>query len=376
MGTGLGGKRRLPEMILCALLSLCAALCAAIAPATAETQPASPPAKVSIIVGLTPGAPAVSIYWVGIPMGFFAEENIDPVILNAPNGNMAQGAQMVAAGQADAVLTSIESVVLPASQNKDTGLVFVYNFYTRPSFRLIVKKDSPFNTVADLKGKTIGISNSGNPDEPMLNSYLADAGLSRKDVNVQIVGNGLPAAQAIKNGDIAAAQEVAMTSSAWMQAGYPFKSLPEPKQFDDLIGAAVAVRRTALRDPERRSAIIRFLRAWAKSAVFVKANPQAAVDLDFKMFPQAKPRGVSDAEALKQGIATQAAIMDLYTTKVNGKWGAFKPNAFPSYMKFLGIADKIPDVNALWSNQLNDEINDFDEAPVIKKAQDYKIGDK
>jgi NitT/TauT family transport system substrate-binding protein len=367
MGSEFHGGARASVAVLAAL-----SLLVLFFPARALSQPVNPPSKVTIIVGLTPGAPAVSIYWVGIPMGFFADENINPVILNAPNGNMAQGAQMVAAGQADAVLTSIESVVLPASQNKDTGLVFVYNFYTRPSFRLIVNDNSPYKTTADLKGKTIGISNSGNPDEPMLNAYLGDGGINRSDVDVQIVGNGLPAAQAIKNGTLAAAQEVAMTGAAWVHAGYPFRYLPEPKKFDDLIGAAVAVKRSALQDPERRGAIIRFLRAWAKSAVFVKANPRAAVDLDFKMFPQAKPRGLADADAIKQGAETQAAILESYTTKVDGKWGAFRPTAFPSYAKFLGIADKLPDVNALWSNELNDEINQFDEGPVIQKARDYK----
>jgi NitT/TauT family transport system substrate-binding protein len=368
MTTGSRGELRASAAVAAALLSVFTF----VSPASAQNKTSAPPAKVTIIVGLTPGAPAVSIYWVGIPLGFFAEENIDPVILNAPNGNMAQGAQMAAAGQADAVLTSIESVVLPASQNKDTGLVFVYNFYTRPSFRLIVKDDSGYRSAADLKGKTIGISNSGNPDEPMLNAYLSDGGVNRKDVNVQVVGNGLPAAQAIKNGEIASAQEVAMTGAAWVHAGYSFRNLPEPKQFDDLIGAAVAVKRSALQDPERRSAIIRFLRAWAKSAAFVKANPRAAVELDFKMFPQAKPRGASDADAIKQGMDTQAAILDLYTNKVDGKWGAFRPTAFPSYVKFLGIADKIPDVNALWTNELNDEINKFDDAEPTEKANEFK----
>lgn len=343
--------------------------------ALAQTTTKPPPTKVTIMVGISVGAPQVSVYWVGKPLGFFAEENIDARVEVAPNSNMAQGAQLVIGGQADAVLTSIESVLLPFTQNKDTGLTFVYNFYTKPQYRIAVRENSNISSVADLKGKLLGLSHSGNPVEPMLTSYLSDSGVSRDAIRSQVVGNAMPAAEALKGGQIDATMQVAMNFANWREVGYNFKLLPEPKEFSKLIGAAVGVRRSALVDPERRSAIVRFLRAWAKSQLFVRENPQAAVELNFKQFPQARPRNVTDADALRSGMNAQAAVMDVYTTKVGGKWGAFPTTVFNDYVRFLGLPENIPDLGSLWSNDLIAEINNFDENVVIEKARNYKSAD-
>ena len=341
--------------------------------ALAQTTKKGPPAKFTIMVGISPGAPQVSIYWIGKPLGFFDEENIDAHVEVAPNSNMAQGTQMVIGGQADAVLTSIEAVLLPFTQNKDPGLQFVYSFYTKPTYRISVLPDSPIKTAADLKGKLLGLSHTGNPVEPMLNAYLAEFGVTRDSVRTQVIGNTLPAAEALKNKQVDASMQVSMSVAGWREAGYQARYLPEPKQFEKIIGASVAVKRSALADPERRSVIVRFLRAWAKSAAFVKANPEAAVALDYMQFPQAKPRGVADAEALRRGVNAQDAVMDSYTEKVEGRWGGFKEDTFRDYVEFLGLGANLPDPKPLWTNELIAEINNFDEAAIIQMAKNFKI---
>ena len=348
-------------------------LAAAAGVACAQAPQKPPPDKFTVMVGIFPGAPQVSIYWVGKPAGFFEEENIDAHVEVAPNSNMAQGTQMVIGGQADAVLTSIESALLPYSQGKDPGLTFVYSFYTKPQYRIAVRPDSGIRTIQDLKGRMIGTSHSGNPVEPMLKAYLKDAGVTRDGVKTQVVGDALPAAEALKNSQVDATMQVAMSIVGWKEAGYNFNILPEPKQFEKIIGAAVAVKRASLADPQKRSVIVRFLRAWAKSAVFVKTNPQAAIEADYKMFPQAKPRGLSDADALRRGMNAQAGVMSAYTEKVDGRWGAFKPTAFKDYIEFLGIHEAVPDPQPLWTNELIDEINKFDEAAVVERAKNFKV---
>ncbi|HWG05137.1 MAG TPA: ABC transporter substrate-binding protein [Beijerinckiaceae bacterium] len=346
-------------------------VCAFAGAATAQ-QPAAPPTKLTIMVGVQQGAPSVSVYWVGKAVGFDKEENVDPDILVAPQGNVAQSTQLVIAGKADAALTSIESVIEPAAQGKDPGLVFVYNFFTRPQWNMLVDPASGIHSVADLKGKDIGISALGNPAEPMLGAFLKEGGLSLSDVRVNGVGNAIPAAMALKNGQLAADMAVTMSSVLWGDAGFNFVRLPDPKLFSEIMGAAVLVQRATLADPVKRDAIVRFLRFWAKSQLFVKENPRAAIRLNYQMFPQMKPRNASDDDAIERGMRMQAAMSDSYTTKVDGKWGAFPSTAFPKYAEFLGIADRIPDLPKLWTNDLIDDVNRFDEQAVIAKAQSYK----
>ena len=328
---------------------------------------AADPAKVTVMTAVAQGSTTVPVYWIGKDLGFNKEQNIDASVLTVPNGNTAQGAQLVASGQADAFLTSIESVVVPASLGRNTGLVFVYDFYERPQWRLLVPKGSGITSVAQLKGKTVGIPTPGNPAEPMLKAFLTDGGLTMNDVTVQAVGVEIPAAQALKSGQVAAVLAVTLSSAIWQAAGYDFVPLPEPAAFNDLIGPAIAVARTSLNDPAKRDAMVRFLRTLAMSCVFAKTNPKAAIEADYRLFPTAKPRGMSDADGLAQGMRAQASVIDGYTKPFGGRWGAFPPNAFEKYASFLGL--KIPNIDTLWTNDLIDDVNKFDAGAVEKQAK-------
>jgi ABC-type nitrate/sulfonate/bicarbonate transport system permease component len=137
-----------------------------------------------------------------------------------------------------------------------------------------------------------------------------------------------------------------------------------------LIGASAAVSRASLKDPAKRDAIIRFLRVWSKAIVFAKTNPEAAVKTDYAMFPELKPRNLSDAEAVRQGVQAQAAVIPDYSAPHGGKWGQFPDKVLSTYADFLGI--KVPDADSLYTNELIDAVNDFDAAAVVQKAKDFK----
>jgi NitT/TauT family transport system substrate-binding protein len=337
------------------------------APAPAWSQ--SAPIKVVGVSAVSVGLPSVAAYWIGKPLGFQAEEGIDADMRAVTGGNAAQAVQLVISGQADLCITSVETVLVPASQGKDTGLVFVYNFYQRPTWRLLVAAGGGIASVAQLKGKRIGIPSPGNPAEPMLKAFLSEAGLGMTDADINSVGIDAPAAQGLKGGQISALLTVSLTAAVWQAAGYDFTAMPSPKQFDNLIGASAAVSRASLKDSAKRDAIIRFLRVWAKAIVFARSNPEAAVKLDYQMFPEVKPRNVSDAEALRQGVQAAAVVIPDYSRK-NGKWGLFPDAVLTTYADFLGI--KVVDADRLYSNELIDAVNDFDEQAVVKKASEFK----
>jgi NitT/TauT family transport system substrate-binding protein len=268
--------------------------------------------------------------------------------------------------------TSLESVVVPASQGKDTGLVFVYSLFPRPNWRLLVNAKGDITSTVQLKGKTIGLFAPGNPSEPLLGVFLAGAGLTLRDVKLQVVGLGLPAAEALKNGAVDAILMVSPVSAVWQAVGFDFRELPPPPTFTSLMGPAIAIRRSVLNDPANREPTMRFLRTWAKATLFATVNPDAAIKLDYAAYPAAKPRNVSDAQALTMGKAMQNEMLPDFAQKVDGKWGAFRSDGFAKYIAFLGLTDKIPDINALWSNALIAEINNFDANAVIEQAKNFK----
>lgn len=120
--------------------------------------------------------------------GLFAAHGLD-VDLIAPADPSAPP-RLVAAGQADVALHYQPSLDLDV----DAGLPLVRfgTLIETPLNTLIVLKDGPIKSLADLKGRKIGYSVSGFEDA-MLGQFLKTAGLTVKDVELINVNFALSA---------------------------------------------------------------------------------------------------------------------------------------------------------------------------------------
>lgn len=350
----------------CALLLAVLGLCHQ----THAQSPAVAPVKIQFTTPTPLGITSVPVYWIGKPLGFNAQEGID-VDIRSTLGNAAEGPQLVAAGRSDVTITALEGLLVPASQHRDTGLVFVYDFYQRPVFRLLVAANSGIKSVAELKGKKIGIIAPGNPAEALLKLFLAESGMTSSDVDIQVVGQDLPAAEALRTGRVNALLQPRTTYALWQVNGYDFRELPQPKSFNGLVSSSFAVARSSLADPAKRAAIVHFFRTIAMATIFTKANPEAAIKLDYAMYPQIKPKSASEAAAVKRAVSALILCMADYTVDTT-RLGAFPERALARYADLIGLSGKIGNVNALWSNALIPEIDDFDHQAVIRKAETYK----
>jgi hypothetical protein len=131
---------------------------------------------------------------------FFKEEGLD-VSFKPVEGSSIQ--QLIA-GKADYALCCTASVLIAASQGADLRAISVV--LHDAAARLSVLEDSPIQSVADLKGKNVGVSSLSDGSVPVVTAALNDAGLKvGSDVHLVVVGEGGPAvASALKNGRIAA----------------------------------------------------------------------------------------------------------------------------------------------------------------------------
>ena len=95
------------------------------------------------------------------------------------------------------------------------------------------------------------------------------------------------------------------------------------------------------------------------------------------MYPQTKPSGKSDEQALRDDVKTLLARAEHWKLEAAGvkRWGESSVKDFDAYEDFLVkwkvIAVKVP-ANQLVTNELVDEMNKFDAAQVTAKAVAYK----
>ena len=175
------------------MLGACAAI-AAPAIVRAQSQP-----KVTIAVG-----GKNLLYYLPLTiaesLGYFKDEGLDFTIVDFAGGSRAL--QAVIGGSADVVSGAYEHTI-----NMQAKGQFLREFALQGRVPQIVLGVNPktmpnFKTIADLKGKKIGVTAPGSSTNVMLNFVLARAGLKPTDVSVIGVGAGNGAVAAMRAGQI------------------------------------------------------------------------------------------------------------------------------------------------------------------------------
>ena len=175
------------------MLGACAAI-AAPAIVRAQSQP-----KVTIAVG-----GKNLLYYLPLTiaesLGYFKDEGLDFTIVDFAGGSRAL--QAVIGGSADVVSGAYEHTI-----NMQAKGQFLREFALQGRVPQIVLGVNPktmpnFKTIADLKGKKVGVTAPGSSTNVMLNFVLARAGLKPTDVSVIGVGAGNGAVAAMRAGQI------------------------------------------------------------------------------------------------------------------------------------------------------------------------------
>src|SRR5690606_22127894 len=136
--------------------------------------------KTTIKVGVLPIPDPVALF-IANKKGFFKEEGltVEPVIITGGAAAIPQ----VENGSLDISQTKYVSTYSAVEAGKKLKLVADMYQAAENNFNIMVPKDSPIKTVADLKGKTILVNNLRNIATLAVTTQLKVAGLTEKDVN-------------------------------------------------------------------------------------------------------------------------------------------------------------------------------------------------
>ena len=123
---------------------------------------------------------------VALGQKYFEEQGLEP-----KGYNFESGAKSIAAligGSADFAANALEHAIKAKAQGKD--LVYVFSGNRLPGFGLAVASTQrgEIKSVADLKGKVVGVSSIGAATHVLLDYILKKNGVDPKDVKVVAVG--------------------------------------------------------------------------------------------------------------------------------------------------------------------------------------------
>ena len=253
----------MPNRILAAVVALAVALVPA---AAAGGQ------KVTLTLDWTPNPDHVGFYYPR-EKGLFANAGLD-VAIRAPSDPTAP-LKLVAVGRSDLAVSYEQELFLAAARG--LPVMAVAAVVPRP-LNSIMAIQPRIRTVADLRGRTIGITGAPS-DYAALDTALAGALLRRKDVKVVSIGyNLLPALLAHKvdavlgvyrnvEGIELERRGLKPTIIPLDRAGIPF--------YDELVLVASAARIRS--DPAYADTVSRFVRAFVRGTTEARRDPSGSL---------------------------------------------------------------------------------------------------
>ncbi len=302
-------------------------------------------------------------------LNYYRDEGVELDIVNMSGSG--QTLQAIASGSSET--SSLAPIVFLGvyAKNPAMDIIYPYVWLRQVHWAVGVKPDSPIRSLRELKGKTIGIRNQGDTGYVAARYMLQELGVDPdRDVSWISVGEGGPAGDAVYKGRVDA---MAFWDGAFARialAGFPLRMLENSPRAQHMFGQANCVRKSDF--AKNRDLYARFFRANAKSTVFACANVDLAIRMHWEIYPESKPKGFDDAKALADARLIVDSRKDKWlpaSWQADKRFGASTPAEWEAQVAFTGLQDKVKDVRSVYTEDLIDEINRFDQAAIVAQAK-------
>ena len=306
-----------------------------------------------------------------IALGYWKAEGLDVEVTSVEGS--AAGLQQIGSGNINVVSLGPEEVVIGREKGVKIKGFFVQARTT--IFRVVVPSDSPIKTVAELKGKTVGVPALASGSVPFVKALVASAGVDpEKDLKLLAVGVGAPGALALQQKKVDALALWDTLQASLENRGLALRRLDLP-MVQDMIGQTLATSDGYL--AENPDVLVGFARGIAKAILFGLTNPEAAVRIHWKVYPQTKPQSGDEATLLKEALHVFRARFELQRVdhRPDKRYGAVTAaqwQTLTNIYKEQKIVQGTVTPADVYTDKLLDQINTFDQQAVIRHARDYK----
>jgi len=339
-----------------------------------QASGASSLTKVTVAVATAQFATSVSPYS-SIPkfLGYWQEEGLDVTVLGVAGSAIAM--PMILSGQVDFAFPGTPWYLAVVAENPD--VVAYYCLYPHNQFRIAVRENSPFLGLRDLKGAKVGVPDLASAAVVYGKAALRSVGLDpERDVEFLPVGNqAVQIAYALLRNQIEAFIGFDNNVGGLEALGVRIRLLST--EFDKRLGCGlvIATKRSTLAN--QRRVAVGVARGIAKGTLFALTNPEAAVRIHWRVYPETKPVVAAESEALRRGVMELKARLETMRIDNTPKklWGYVSEDTFQYYQRFLYTYQQIKRIvpfREAFDDSLIPEINNWDKASIAKQAREYK----
>jgi ABC-type nitrate/sulfonate/bicarbonate transport system substrate-binding protein len=273
------------------------------------------------------GGPTAQVFPVFIAQekGFYAEEGLD-VTLNYSKGSSDAARQVVAGNVQWGIFSS--AAAMQATQ-RGFPVKAIMQIYYPDTFDIVVPADSPVQSMADMKGKTIGLSDLAGGEVPMTRASIIASGLKEgSDIKLVVAGEGDPTTIRSFTEDRIQAYSGAKRDILLLPAqGIPVRSIT-PAEIAAFPGDALSVTQETFET--KKELLVKLTRATIKAWAWAMANKDETFEL-------LKTKYAAASLGDNPVAAEFWELVQTYYTAPESveQHGTFIPAAWNIYMDFL-----------------------------------------
>jgi NitT/TauT family transport system substrate-binding protein len=315
---------------------------------------------------------AAAPFAIATKLGWFEKDGIKVDLVPLPGSTDC--VKLVATKELQASLPSVEPLAIIRPQGVKAK--FFYTAYQANIYGIAVPADSPIKSIADLKGKKIGVTSMASAGVIVARALVKQAGMNPdSDVSIIVAGEAAQTAALVNSKQVDALSQFDTQYALTSNAGAKLRLLdhPEIKKFPS--NGFVALEDYL---KNNRKEAVALARGYAKGTVFAIANPEAAIRILWEVYPQTKSTGKDEATALRDDLITlEARARNWRYEQVDGKrWGDNVEANYQAYLDWLlqqGIIKTKTDAKDIVTNELLGDAINFDEKALIEEAKAYKL---
>jgi ABC-type nitrate/sulfonate/bicarbonate transport system substrate-binding protein len=280
-----------------------------------------------------PNSWAFSATDVGVETGIYKQEGID-LAISSFKGD-AQMQTGLTAGAVDVALGSGPGLGFRAKMVPAIGVAAMYG--APSNLALVVLSKSSIRTVADLKGKRIGVTTAGSLTDWLTRELSRQQGWGREGIQVMPLGSVQARLAAMERNDL----DGLVIESA---TGYELEEVKRGRivlLFGDIAQHFYThvIYATDNLVANRPDTLRRFLRGWFRTIAYMRANKDNTVKITSRVID------------VRESLVSQIYDAQIGGFSTDGAWDPVAIDVIRKSLVELGILDSIPDARTIYNDQ-------------------------
>ena len=270
---------------------------------------------------------------VGIQARIYEQEGIDLQVLSFQGDARVQQALT-----ADGIDVAVGSGPGLGFRAKGVPAIGVAAMYGPPSnLCLTVAANSPIKTVADLKGKHIGVTTAGSLTDWLTRELSRQQGWGNDGIKIEALGSAQARLAAMSRGEL---------DGLVIESANGFELEEQGKGRNLLLFGDIAkhfythvIFATDAMIAKHPDVLRRFLRGWFKTIAFMRANKAFTVATEAKTID------------VRESIASKIYDTQIASFSSDGAWDPAAIDVIRNSLKELGILDAVPDARMIYNDK-------------------------